>query len=105
MKAMTVTLIDKEKEPITLKETYELWLKLKALYMDAIVMLRRDQDYYVFDSDAEIVIGVMQIEKPTTYQNKYLCILPCHTTDKMLSRLSKTGYRIAVCEPQFFSRY
>lgn len=100
---MIVTLIDKEKKPLTIKETYELWKKLKARYMDAIVMLRRDKDYYIFDSDAEIVTGVMRIEKPTTYQNKYLCILPDHTTDKMLSKLTKAGYRIAVCEPQFFS--
>ncbi len=105
MKVMTVTLIEKEKEPLTIKETYEIWQRLKARYPDAIVMLRRANDYYVFDSDAQIVTGVMQIEKPTTYQNKHLCILPYHHIDSMIRKLSKAGYRIAICEPQFFRLY
>ncbi len=102
---MTINIIDKEKEPLTIKETYDTWQKLKARYMDAIVALRRDKDYYIFDSDAEIVMGVMLIEKPTTYQNKYMCILPLHETDNFLTRLIKCGYRIAMCEPQFFSLF
>lgn len=102
---MTINFIDKEREPLTLKETYETWLSLKSRYRDAVVLLRREGDYYSFDSDAEIIVGVMRLEKPTTYQNKYLCILPLYNTDKLLKRLIKCGYRIAVCEPQFFSLF
>ena len=102
---MTVTIIDKEKQPVTLNDIYEAWYKLKTRYSDTIVILRSGDNYYCFEEDADVVTAVMQMEPLPFWKERQLCILPYHDTDKFLSKVVKAGYRAAICEPLYFNLY
>ena len=102
---MTINIIDKEKEPHTLQETFQMWQKLKARYTDAIVIIRKGNDYYSFESDAQIVSSVMNSDWKELWNITKVVIIPVHQTDILLSKVVRIGYRIAICEPQFFSLY
>ena len=98
---MTVNIIDKEKEPVTLNDIYETWYKLKTRYRDAIVLLRSGDNYFSFEEDAYVITGVMQGEPLPLWKERQLCILACHSIDEFLNKVVKSGYRVAICEPLF----
>ena len=100
---MTVNIIDKEKEPVTLTDICQTWYKLKKRYSDAIVLLRSGDNYFSFEEDAVIITGLMQIEPLPLWKERELCILPYYSTDDFLSKMVNRGYRVAICEPQFFN--
>ena len=98
---MTVNIIDKEKQPITLNEIYEVWYKLKVRYLDAIVLVRSGDNYFSFEEDADFVTVLMQMESLPPWKERSMCILPYHCTDKFLHKVVKAGCRAAICEPLF----
>lgn len=102
---MTVNIIENEKQPVTLNDTYEAWYKLKMRYRDAIVILRNGDNYYAFEEDAKTISGAMQIEPLPLWKDRHLCILPYHEIDHFLNKVVKAGYRAAICEPVFFSLF
>ena len=102
---MTVNIIENEKEPVTLNDTYEVWYKLKTRYCDAIVILRNGDNYYSFEEDADIITGAMQRELMPFWKERQICILPYHEIDSFLNKVVKAGYRVAICEPQFLSLF
>lgn len=102
---MTVNIIENEKQPVTLNDTYEAWYKLKTRYSDAIVILRNGDNYYAFENDANIITGAMQKEPIPLWKDRALCILPYHEIDDFLNNVVKAGYRAAICEPVFFSLF
>jgi DNA mismatch repair ATPase MutS len=69
--------------------------------MDAIILLRYENEYYTFDRDAEIVSRILEI-KPEQDKEKMTCHLPHYHTDWLLPKLVKAGYRVALCEPLYF---
>ena len=102
---MTVNIIEKEKAPVTLNDTYEAWYKLKVRYQDAIVILRNGDNYYSFERDADVITGAMQKEPTPHWKERQICILPYHEIDDFLNKVVKAGYRAAICEPVFSSLF
>ena len=102
---MTVNIIDKEKQPITLNEIYEVWYKLKVRYRDAIVVLRGGDNYFSFEEDADFVTGLMQMELLPPWKERSMCILPYHCMDTFLHKVVKAGCRAAICEPLFSCKF
>ncbi len=100
---MTVNIIDKEKQPVTLNDIYETWYKLKTRYRDAIVLLRSGDNYFSFEEDAGLITRLMQMEHVPLWKERELCIMPHYNTDAFLSRVVKAGYRAAICESLFFN--
>lgn len=97
--------MEQEKQPVTLNDIYEAWYKLKTRYRDAIVLLRNGENYYAFEEDADIITGAMGKEPAPLWKERELCILPHYEIDAFLSKVAKTGYRAAICEPVFFSLF
>ena len=69
--------------------------------MDALILVRHENEYYTFDSDAEIVCMMLEI-KPEQDKERITCHLPHYNTDWLLPKLIKAGYRVALCEPLYF---
>ncbi len=102
---MTVNIIENERQPVTLNDTYEAWYKLKTRYRDAIVILRNGDNYYAFEDDADTITNALQKEPLPLWKERQLCILPYHEIDDFLNKVVKAGYRAAICEPVFFSLF
>ena len=98
---MTVNIIDKEQQPVTLNDIYQTWYKLKTRYSDAIVLLRSGDNYFAFEDDADVARAVMQMEPLPLWKERQMCILPYHSTDEFLNKIVKKGYRAAICEPLY----
>ena len=103
---MTINIMDKEKEPLTLNDIYQCWYKVKTKYTHALVLLRSGDNYFSFEHDADVIAGVMQKEPLPLWKERQLCILPYHSIDELLRLVIKAGYRAAICEPlSFFDLY
>jgi|SRR3954453_5094948 DNA mismatch repair ATPase MutS len=98
---MTVNIISKEEESKLLNNSFLSWQNIKSKYVDAIMLVRYENEYYAFDSDAEIVSTMSEI-KPEQDNERITCHLPHHYTDWLLPKLVKAGYRVALCEPLYF---
>ena len=96
---MTINIIDKEKEPVTLNDIYNTWYKVKVRYRDAIVLLRSGDNYFSFEEDTHAINGVMRMEPLPLWKEREMCQLPFYRIDEFLSRLVRGVYRAAMCEP------
>ena len=96
---MTVNIIDKEQQPLTLNDIYQCWYKLKTRYSDALVLVRSGDNYFAFEQDAVVIVGLMQREPLPLWKDREVCILPYHYIDESLGKVVKEGYRAAICEP------
>ncbi|MDQ2753496.1 MAG: hypothetical protein M3R72_10790 [Bacteroidota bacterium] len=96
---MTINIIGREKEPLTLNDIYTAWYGLKKRYTDAIVLLRNGDLYFSFEGDADAINGIMQKEPLPQWKERQMCRLPFYHIDEFLHRIVKAGYRAAICEP------
>lgn len=99
---MTVNIISKEESNL-LNNSFRAWQNIKAKYMDAIILVRYENDYYTFGSDAEIVSTMIDMKPEQDNERKIICRVPHYYTDWLLPKLVKRGYRVALCEPLPFN--
>ena len=98
---MTVNIIGREEGTDLRNNSFHAWQNIKAKYKDAIILVRHENEYYTFDSDAEIVCTMLAI-KTEQDKERITCHLPHYYTDWLLPKLIKAGYRVALCEPLYF---
>jgi len=79
-------------------QLFNTWKVIKQKYLDAVVVMRKEETYITFDNDAIIVNQVVSIKLTTNKEGHRQCSFPFHYLDNMLSKLTKAGYRIAVCD-------
>jgi len=53
------TVKSQQQEQEELQSSLLVWQNIKARYIDAIILVRKEEDYYTFDSDAAIVNTMM----------------------------------------------
>jgi len=82
-----------------LQSTFLVWQSMKVKFPDVIVLIRRDDHYYTFGSDAEVVSILMDLKTEENNIDKSICHLPHYCTDKLLQTIVKAGCRIALCDP------
>ena len=90
---------DIQPKDITLQSTYTVWQSMKAKFADVIVLVRKDDYYFTFGSDAEIVSKLMGLKMEENSTAKSLCHVHYCYTDKLLQNIVKAGCRIALCDP------
>lgn len=96
-------MIEDEKEAMPGFDAFATWQNIKRKYREAIVLVRHENEYLTFNSDAVAVSSVMGIELKGETGDKQMCCLPHYLTDIILHKMVKAGSRIALCEPLFFS--
>jgi DNA mismatch repair ATPase MutS len=74
------------------------YLMIKAKYMDAIVLLRTEDEYITFQEDAALVyqIGGNYIAEFEPTNNT--CRFAFNVLDAVLNKLVKAGNRVAICD-------
>ncbi|TKK64857.1 hypothetical protein FC093_21630 [Ilyomonas limi] len=86
-------------EEKALQPTFQVWQHMKVKFPDVIVLVRKDDHYYTFGNDAEIVSTLMKIKIAENSTAKPYCNVPYYNTDKLLRDIIKGGCRIALCDP------
>ena len=99
---MTINIISKDGEANLRNNSFLAWQYIKTKYMDAIILVRHENEYCTFGSDAEIVAHLLNIEPVKDGKERITCRLPHYYTDWLLPKLVKAGYRVALCEPLYF---
>ncbi|TKK70368.1 hypothetical protein FC093_06370 [Ilyomonas limi] len=99
---MTVNIISKEEESNQLSNSFLAWQHIKAKYSNAIILVRHDNEYYTFGSDAEVLSVMLGIEPERGDESRITWHVPHYATDWLLPKLVKAGYRVALCEPLYF---
>lgn len=78
------------------------YLEIKKQYQDAILLFRLGDFYEMFLEDAEIGAKVLDIVLTSRTRGKDgripMCGVPYHALDSYLSKLVKSGYKVAICE-------
>src|SRR3954470_12592498 len=100
---MTFNIIDKEEEWNLLNNSFLAWQNIKAKYMDAIILVRHENEYYTFGSDAETLSRMLGIAPEKQDEKRTTCHVPHYFMDWLLPKLVKAGHRIALCEPLYFN--
>jgi DNA mismatch repair protein MutS len=81
-----------------MKQFYDI----KLLHPDKILFYRMGDFYEMFGEDAVVAAKVLQIQLTTRNKNKKdatpLCGIPIHAYEQYLNRLTRAGYKVAVCE-------
>jgi len=78
------------------------YLAIKAQYPDALLFYRMGDFYELFFDDA--VVAARALDIALTRRGKHdgediqMCGVPVHAADAYLSRLIRTGHKVAVCE-------
>lgn len=101
LEIMTVNIIGKEGDNNELGNSFLAWKNIKAKYMDAIILVRHENEYYTFGKDAGVLADMLDIELEEDNEEK-ICHVPHHYTDWLLPKLVKAGHRIALCEPLYY---
>jgi DNA mismatch repair protein MutS len=71
--------------------------EIKAKYPDFILFFRLGDFYEMFDEDAEITAGILDIAL-TRRSNQKMCGIPYHALDNYLYKMIKAGKKVAICE-------
>ena len=78
------------------------YLRIKARYLDAIVLFRLGDFYETFDEDARITARELEIALTAREMGKGqkvpLAGIPYHALEGYLGRLVRRGYKVAICE-------
>jgi DNA mismatch repair ATPase MutS len=89
----------KNVSPFTKQETYKVWQMARRKYLNAIVVVRLDDQYFTYDKHA-VLLGKLTEATLSTYndgQNE--CYFHLCELDSIISIMSKKGYMVAVCDP------
>ncbi|HKN18370.1 MAG TPA: hypothetical protein VJW95_01130, partial [Dissulfurispiraceae bacterium] len=78
------------------------YYSIKEKYPDAIVLFRLGDFYEMFEDDAKLASGILQIALTTRDKNKEdptpMCGVPYFSVDTYISKLIKAGHKVAICE-------
>lgn len=78
------------------------YYSIKEKYPDSIVLFRLGDFYEMFEDDARLASGILQIALTTRDKNKDdptpMCGVPHFSVDAYISKLIKAGHKVAVCE-------
>lgn len=86
---------------------YAQYLKLKAQWPDAILLYRLGDFYEVFDDDAKLVAGMLDVtltrkasgsDERGTDTYAPMAGMPYHAVDNYIGKLVGAGYRVAIAE-------
>jgi DNA mismatch repair protein MutS len=80
------------------KQLFNTWKAIKQKYSDAVVVIRHEETYTTFNSDAITFNQVASIRLATNKEERRQCSFPFYHLDSMLSKLIKAGHRVAVCD-------
>jgi len=76
--------------------------RIKREHPDKILFYRMGDFYEMFGDDAVKAAGVLQIQLTSRNKNKEnavpLCGIPVHAYDQYLNKLTRAGFKVAVCE-------
>jgi len=76
--------------------------RIKQAHPDKILFYRMGDFYEMFGDDAVKAAGVLQIQLTSRNKNKEdavpLCGIPVHAYDQYLNKLTRAGFKVAVCE-------
>ena len=76
--------------------------QIKQEHPDKILFYRMGDFYEMFGDDAVTAAGVLQIQLTSRNKNKGdaipLCGIPVHAYDQYLNKLTRAGFKVAVCE-------
>ncbi len=80
----------------------EQYYAIKAKYPDALLFFRMGDFYEMFDEDAKIaseILGIALTSRNHGLNDKTpLAGVPYHSADKYLSKLLRSGFKVAICE-------
>ncbi|MBF0559049.1 MAG: DNA mismatch repair protein MutS [Nitrospirae bacterium] len=78
------------------------YYSVKEKYPDAVVFFRLGDFYEMFEDDAKLASGILQIALTTRDKNKDeptpMCGVPYFSVDTYVSKLIKAGHKVAICE-------
>jgi DNA mismatch repair protein MutS len=78
------------------------YYSIKEKYPDAIVLYRLGDFYEMFEDDAKLASGILQIALTSRDKNKDdptpMCGVPYFSVDTYISKLIKAGHKVAICE-------
>ncbi len=78
------------------------YYSIKEKYPEAIVLFRLGDFYEMFEDDAKLASGILQIALTTRDRNKEdptpMCGVPYFSVDTYISKLIKAGHKVAICE-------
>src|SRR5690349_6879550 len=83
----------------SLHSTLQVWRHIKAKYAETIVLVRKEDNYFTFGSDAEVVSIIMGIALEANAAATSVCSLPHYRTENLLQNIIKMGCSIALCDP------
>ena len=76
--------------------------KLKQQYQNEILLFRMGDFYEIFGDDAKRAAPILEIALTARYkgtgQETHMCGVPYHAIENYLPKLTKAGFRVAVCE-------
>jgi DNA mismatch repair ATPase MutS len=79
-------------------DSFQVWKTIKTKYADTIVLVRTDEHYFTFGSDAVTVNKITSVEITFSGQNHYQCSFLFYRLDTVLSKLINAGPKVAVCD-------
>ena len=86
-------------EPTPLMKQF---LSIKEKYPDAIVLFRLGDFYEMFGDDARVASKILQIALTSREKDKDdptpMCGVPYFSVDNYISKLIKSGHKVAICE-------
>lgn len=78
------------------------YYSIKEQFPDAILFFRLGDFYEMFEDDAKLASGILQIALTTRDKNKDdptpMCGVPHFSVDTYISKLIKAGHKVAICE-------
>jgi DNA mismatch repair protein MutS len=78
------------------------YYSIKEEHQDSILFFRLGDFYEMFGEDAlkaSKILGIVLTHRNKTTENKIpMCGVPYHSVDQYLSKLTKCGKKIAICE-------
>jgi len=75
----------------------EQYHRIKSRYRDCLLFFRLGDFYEMFYEDAHLGSAVLGIAL-TSRQNVPMCGVPYHAVNSYLSKLLRSGYKVAICE-------
>ncbi|MEP7376797.1 MAG: hypothetical protein ABI675_25590 [Chitinophagaceae bacterium] len=89
---------EETKQTNAVPETIKTWRNIKQKYGDSIVLIRIADNYQTFNKDAMITQQITAVEIWPCDQEEWQCSFNHYQMDRILHKLVKAGYRVAVCD-------
>lgn len=74
------------------------YLATKAAYQDCLLLFRMGDFYELFFEDAVIASEILEITLTKRSQDVPMCGVPYHSVDGYISKLIRSGHKVAICE-------